>query len=168
MYGRDQITIKEKCLLLQGILGEIAESNNINFTNIECTYEDRYCHGSCYKLTAEINKLETNLTARSAQGFPIKLSNLKLSFLSAREPYVIKSPVDFDTPILDLELSTRSTSCLLRAGIDTLGLLASSSLEEIAQLNNINTKCLEEISQKLEQLGFTLTNNTDGVIAEPN
>ena len=166
MYGRDQITIRDKCTLIQQILNEVAKSNDIDYHFVECTYEDRFCHGCCNKRIAELKKLEEQLNQRAKNGFPIQLNGLQLSFLSAREQYVIKPPIDFDMSITELDLSTRSTGCLLRAGIDTLGILASSSLDEIKNLENINKKCLEEICAKLEHLGLKLTGSRDGIIAE--
>lgn len=166
MYGRDQITIRDKCTLIQKILNEIAQSNGIDYHFVECTYEDRYCHGRCSKRIAELENLEKSLNHLATNGTHIKLSGLQLSFLSAREPYIIKPPIDFDMPIIEMDLSVRSTSCLLRSGIDTLGILASSSLDEIKNLHNMNEKCLEEIITKLEQIGLKLTDSSEGVVAE--
>ncbi|MBR7092904.1 MAG: DNA-directed RNA polymerase subunit alpha [Clostridia bacterium] len=62
-----------------------------------------------------------------------------------------------ETTIEELDLSVRSFNCLKRAGINTVGDLISKSEEDMMKVRNLGRKSLEEVINKLEQLGFTLS-----------
>jgi DNA-directed RNA polymerase subunit alpha len=61
-----------------------------------------------------------------------------------------------DTTIEELELSVRSSNCLKRAGINTVGELINKSEEDLMKVRNLGKKSLEEIKGKLEELNLSL------------
>ncbi len=63
--------------------------------------------------------------------------------------------------IEELDLSVRSFNCLKRAGINTVGELVSKTAEEITKVRNLGKKSLEEVEQKLSELGFTLERTSE-------
>lgn len=158
------MTGKEKCRLLKQIRKEIAEANGIVYLTSECDYNGNDCTGTCPKCDAELRYLDSELNRIAASGTPITLAGLSLeTFFNSNN---VHKNVTFDTSIDELSLSARCKQCLKGAGIDTIGILVSSSKEELAHLHGMNRKCLEEITQEIESLGFLLTNNDDGVFAE--
>lgn len=58
--------------------------------------------------------------------------------------------------IEDLDLSVRSYNCLKRAGINTVEELVQRDEDEMMKVRNLGRKSLEEVQQKLAQLGLTL------------
>lgn len=58
--------------------------------------------------------------------------------------------------IEDLDLSVRSYNCLKRAGINTLQDLTSKSEAEMMRVRNLGRKSLEEVKNKLADLGLSL------------
>ena len=63
--------------------------------------------------------------------------------------------------IEELDLSVRSFNCLKRAGINTVEDLTNKTEEEMMKVRNLGRKSLEEVFQKLEELGFSLKPNED-------
>ena len=68
-----------------------------------------------------------------------------------------------DMSIDELELSVRSYNCLKRAGINTVKELCKKTPEDMMKVRNLGRKSLEEVLEKLKELGFTLN---DGVPEE--
>ena len=58
--------------------------------------------------------------------------------------------------IEELDLSVRSYNCLKRAGINTVEELANKSEDDMMKVRNLGKKSLEEVIQKLEELGLGL------------
>ena len=58
--------------------------------------------------------------------------------------------------IEELDLSVRSYNCLKRAGINTVEELASKSEDDMMKVRNLGKKSLEEVIQKLDELGLGL------------
>ncbi len=56
----------------------------------------------------------------------------------------------------DLELSVRSSNCLRRAGINTVGELVRKSEADMLKVRNLGKKSLQEIKEKLAGLGLSL------------
>ncbi|MFI3210130.1 MAG: DNA-directed RNA polymerase subunit alpha [Peptostreptococcaceae bacterium] len=56
----------------------------------------------------------------------------------------------------ELDLSVRSYNCLKRAGINTVEELANKSEDDMMKVRNLGKKSLEEVIQKLEELGLGL------------
>ncbi len=64
----------------------------------------------------------------------------------------------------ELELSVRSYNCLKRAGINTVEELCNRTSEDMMKVRNLGRKSLEEVLQKLKELGLQL-NPSDEVNA---
>lgn len=60
--------------------------------------------------------------------------------------------------IEDLDLSVRAYSCLKRSGINTLNDILKKSIEDLMKIRNLNKKCLDEIVQEVNKLGFEIKN----------
>ncbi|WP_026678066.1 DNA-directed RNA polymerase subunit alpha [Fictibacillus gelatini] len=58
--------------------------------------------------------------------------------------------------IEELDLSVRSYNCLKRAGINTVQELANKSEEDMIKVRNLGKKSLEEVQEKLAELGLSL------------
>ena len=58
--------------------------------------------------------------------------------------------------IEELDLSVRSYNCLKRAGINTVQELANKSEEDMMKVRNLGKTSLEEVQEKLEELGLSL------------
>ena len=58
--------------------------------------------------------------------------------------------------IEELDLAVRSYNCLKRAGINTVEELANKSEDDMMKVRNLGKKSLEEVIQKLEELGLGL------------
>lgn len=63
--------------------------------------------------------------------------------------------------IEELDLSVRSYNCLKRAGINTVEELTQKSEEDMMKVRNLGKKSLEEVQQKLEELGLGLKNSDE-------
>jgi DNA-directed RNA polymerase subunit alpha len=58
--------------------------------------------------------------------------------------------------IEELDLSVRSYNCLKRAGINTVQELITKTEEDMMKVRNLGRKSLEEVQEKLEELGLGL------------
>ena len=56
----------------------------------------------------------------------------------------------------ELELSVRSYNCLKRAGINTVEELCNKTSDDMMKVRNLGRKSLEEVLQKLKELGLSL------------
>ncbi|SCG84075.1 DNA-directed RNA polymerase subunit alpha [Proteiniborus sp. DW1] len=63
--------------------------------------------------------------------------------------------------IEELDLSVRSYNCLKRAGINTVEELTQKSEEDMMKVRNLGKKSLEEVQQKLAELGLSLKNSDE-------
>ncbi|MFW5999150.1 MAG: DNA-directed RNA polymerase subunit alpha [Halanaerobiaceae bacterium] len=61
-----------------------------------------------------------------------------------------------DTTIEELELSVRSSNCLKRAGINTVGELVEKTEDDLMKVRNLGKKSLQEIIDKLEDMDLSL------------
>jgi DNA-directed RNA polymerase subunit alpha len=61
-----------------------------------------------------------------------------------------------EMPIEELDLSVRSYNCLKRAGINTVEELTQRTEEDMMKVRNLGKKSLEEVNQKLSELGLSL------------
>ena len=59
--------------------------------------------------------------------------------------------------IEELDLSVRSYNCLKRAGINTVEDLANKTEEEMMKVRNLGRKSLEEVLNKMAELGLALS-----------
>lgn len=67
-----------------------------------------------------------------------------------------KNEQALDMTIEELDLSVRSFNCLKRAGINTVEDLITKSEDEMMKVRNLGRKSLEEVMEKLKDLGFDL------------
>jgi DNA-directed RNA polymerase subunit alpha len=58
--------------------------------------------------------------------------------------------------IEELDLSVRSYNCLKRAGINTVEDLANKTEDEMMKVRNLGRKSLEEVLNKMAELGLSL------------
>jgi DNA-directed RNA polymerase subunit alpha len=58
--------------------------------------------------------------------------------------------------IEELELSVRAFNCLKRAAINTVEELTQKSEEDMMKVRNLGKKSLDEVKNKLEELGLSL------------
>lgn len=63
--------------------------------------------------------------------------------------------------IEELDLSVRSYNCLKRAGINTVEDLACKTEDEMMKVRNLGKKSLEEVLNKLQELGLSLKPSDD-------
>jgi DNA-directed RNA polymerase subunit alpha len=68
----------------------------------------------------------------------------------------------------EIELSVRAANCLNNANITTVGQLAQKSESEMLKYRNFGKKSLNEIKDKLHQLGLSLGMKFDSGLVEPN
>ncbi len=61
--------------------------------------------------------------------------------------------------IEELDLTVRSFNCLKKAGIEEVGQLGILSLNELLKIKNLGRKSLDEILDKMKELGFDLSQN---------
>ena len=66
-----------------------------------------------------------------------------------------------EMPIEELELSVRSYNCLKRAGISTVEDLAKKSQEDMMKVRNLGKKSLDEVTNKLIDLGLGFASEED-------
>jgi len=71
-----------------------------------------------------------------------------------------------DLPIEALDLSERPRNCLRRAQIQSVGELIEKTPDDLLNITNFGQKSLEEVTAKLDELGFSLRSSADseGVI----
>ena len=85
----------------------------------------------------------------------------------ARTAQVISSPKEnpkekaLEMSIDELELSVRSYNCLKRAGINTVEELCNKTPEEMMKVRNLGRKSLEEVLEKLKELGLKLNSSEE-------
>ena len=63
---------------------------------------------------------------------------------------------NLEMPIEELELSVRSYNCLKRAGIGTVKELCDKTSDDMMKVRNLGRKSLEEVLQKLSDMGLSL------------
>ncbi len=61
-----------------------------------------------------------------------------------------------DMTIEELDLSVRSYNCIKRAGLNTVEELTRKTEEDMMKVRNLGRKSLEEVKQKLANLGLSL------------
>jgi len=69
-------------------------------------------------------------------------------------------PEQYDTPLEELNLSTRSYNSLRRAGIFTLGQLIEKSREGLPPLPGLGAKSRAEVEELIEKVGYPVSEKT--------
>ena len=119
------------------------------------------------KLTLEV-KTDGTITAKEAVSHAAKIlsDHVKL-FIDLSDigdgPTIIIDTIDnkpnenkLEKNIAELELSVRSYNCLKRAGINSLGDLLKMTPDQLVNVRNLGKKSLDEILQKLSDMGLIL------------
>ena len=70
-------------------------------------------------------------------------------------------PEQYDTPLQELNLSTRAHNSLKRGGISTLGQLLEGSREGLPPLPGLGAKSRAEVEELLAKLGFPVSNGKE-------
>lgn len=65
-----------------------------------------------------------------------------------------------NTKIEELDLTVRSFNCLKKAAVEDVGQLSRMGLPELLKIKNLGRKSLDEILEKMRELGFDLQSNT--------
>ncbi|MCD0450312.1 DNA-directed RNA polymerase subunit alpha [Actinocorallia sp. API 0066] len=69
---------------------------------------------------------------------------------------------DMALPIEDLNLTVRSYNCLKREGIHSVGELVARSEQDLLDIRNFGAKSIEEVKQKLHDMGLSLKDSPPG------
>lgn len=90
-----------------------------------------------------------------------KMENLRAEAEEEEETSVSNAKDDniLNTKIEELDLTVRSFNCLKKAGIEEVSQLAKLSLNELLKIKNLGRKSLDEILEKMKELGYDLSQN---------
>ncbi|WP_288218026.1 DNA-directed RNA polymerase subunit alpha [uncultured Fusobacterium sp.] len=90
-----------------------------------------------------------------------RMENLRTENEEEEEDSTTHSKDDniLSTKIEELDLTVRSFNCLKKAGIEEVGQLARMSHNELLKIKNLGRKSLDEILEKMKELGYDLTQN---------
>jgi len=69
---------------------------------------------------------------------------------------------DLALPVEELKLTMRSYNCLKREGIHTVSELVSRSEQDLLDIRNFGSKSIEEVKQRLQELGLSLKDSEPG------
>jgi len=72
----------------------------------------------------------------------------------------------YNMPVEQLDLSMRTMNCLRRGGISTVGEVISKGEQELLSLRNFGQKSKQELEERLNTLGLSLTLQVDENVAE--
>ena len=81
--------------------------------------------------------------------------------VSMVQPEDDKKEKVLEMTIEELELSVRAYNCLTRAGINSVAELVQRNQEDMMKVRNLGRKSLEEVEQKLQELGLALRPNDE-------
>ena len=123
------------------------------------------------KLTLEV-WTDGTISAKEAISQAANLLNehLKLFVDLSEEASIVEVLVEKDDKgkekilemtIEELDLSVRSFNCLKRAGINTVDDLINKSEEEMMKVRNLGKKSFDEVKEKLQSLGFSLSSEEE-------
>ena len=77
-------------------------------------------------------------------------------------PVEAASSADLGQPIEDLDLTVRSYNCLKREGIHSVGELVARSEADLMDIRNFGAKSIDEVKEKLVELGLSLKDSPAG------
>lgn len=123
------------------------------------------------KLTFEVWTNGT-ITPEDAVSLGAKILNehlnlfVNLSDAAMNTEIMVQKEEDKKTQVLELsieelDLSVRSYNCLKRAGINTVEDLANKTEEDMMKVRNLGRKSLEEVLNKMNELGLSLSPGDD-------
>ncbi|MFC1964551.1 DNA-directed RNA polymerase subunit alpha [Chloroflexota bacterium] len=91
------------------------------------------------------------------------LEHSKMSQMKAEERLIRLAIPDekYDMPVEQLGLSVRTMNCLRRSGLATVGELIGKGQKELLKLRNFGQKSCIEIEERLNEMGLSLSPQTD-------
>jgi DNA-directed RNA polymerase subunit alpha len=107
--------------------------------------------------------LPADATSQAASILALQLAPFvdyaRISQMKAEERLIRLSIPDekYNMPVEQLDLSVRTMNCLRRAGIATVGEIISRGEKELLSLRNFGQKSKQEIEDRLNALGLSLT-----------
>jgi len=104
---------------------------------------------------AEIKEMMTTKGLRLGQSLEEGAAN-DVRFRSQQQPLSEQEQAVLNKPVTDLNLSVRARKCMNRLGINTLGDLVQRSADELLESKNFGMTSLNEVREKLQQVGLTL------------
>jgi len=72
----------------------------------------------------------------------------------------------YNMPVEQLDLSVRTMNCLRRGGISTVGEVISKGEQELLSLRNFGQKSKQELEERLNELGLSLTPQVEEKVEE--
>ncbi len=128
---------------------------------LEITTDGRITPDDALKQTAAIIKLHMDVFAEvSKEDIEFESESKEISEEQNRLRKLLNMSVN------EIELSVRAANCLNNANITTVGELAMKSEQEMLKYRNFGKKSLNEIKDKLEQLGLSLGMKIDERLLE--
>ena len=93
---------------------------------------------------------------------------VRISRLEVEKEFLRASIPDetYNMPVEQLELSVRTMNCLRRGGITTVGELISKGERELLALHNFGQKSKQEVDERLQALGLSLTPQVEQEVSE--
>jgi DNA-directed RNA polymerase subunit alpha len=94
---------------------------------------------------------------------------IRISQMKAEERAIRLSIPDekYNMPVEQLDLSVRTMNCLRRSNIATVGELIAKGPKELLKLRNFGQKSYQEIEDRLEAIGLSLTPKTESETPAP-
>lgn len=92
-----------------------------------------------------------------------KMENLRVE-IEEEEEEEVEEIVEEEKPnmkIEELDLTVRSFNCLKKANIEDVAQLAAMNMNDLLKIKNLGKKSLDEIIEKLKDLGHDITNNVN-------
>lgn len=93
----------------------------------------------------------------------VKLSEGTTGTSKKEHDHVNEVDEQLEAAIEDMDFSVRTYNCLKRAGINLIGDLVARSEDDMMKVRNLGKKSLEEVIQKLEDMGLSLAENTETI-----
>lgn len=90
-----------------------------------------------------------------------KMENLRTELEDEEEEIVEEEPVEEkkEMKIEELDFTVRSFNCLKKAGIEDVSELGAMSISDLLKIKNLGKKSLDEIIEKMKDLGYDLEQN---------
>jgi len=114
-----------------------------------------------------VNALSQSAKILSEQLAPF-IDYVRVSRLEVEKEFIRASIPDetYNMPVEQLELSVRTMNCLRRGGITTVGELISKGERELLALHNFGQKSKQEVDERLQALGLSLTPQVEQEVSE--
>jgi hypothetical protein len=108
----------------------------------------------------QITTLKGDISFLTAENLRLQKQVKELGGEITKNDPVDKMPSLLDLTIKELNLSVRAYNCLLRAGINTVGDIASrhkeGGIDGFLKIRNLGRKCADEVLYKMKEIGIPL------------